>query len=64
MVLVLSLSMTAFAMEIYVKPINAETTYTIEVESGDSIEAVKGKDRGKTGDSVCSAKIAFCRQRA
>ncbi len=52
MVLVLSLSMTAFAMEIYVKPINAETTYTIEVESGDSIEAVKGKEEKKGIPSV------------
>ena len=59
MVLVLSLSMTAFAMEIYVKPINAETTYTIEVESGDSIEAVKGKIEGKTGIPSVQQRLLF-----
>ena len=59
MVLVLSLSMTAFAMEIYVKPINAETTYTIEVESGDSIEAVKGKIEEKTGIPSVQQRLLF-----
>ena len=59
MVLVLSLSMTAFAMEIYVKPINAETTYTIEVESGDSIEAVKGKIEEKTGIPSVQQRLVF-----
>ena len=59
MVLVLSLSMTAFAMEIYVKPINAETTYTIEVESGDSIEAVKGKIEEKTGIPSVQQSLLF-----
>ena len=59
MVLVLSLSMTAFAMEIYVKPINAGTTYTIEVESGDSIEAGKGKIEEKTGIPSVQQKLIF-----
>ena len=59
MVLVLSLSMTAFAMEIYVKPINTETTYTIEVESGDSIEAVKGKIEEKTGIPSVQQRLLF-----
>ena len=59
MVLVLSLSMPAFAMEIYVKPINAETTYTIEVESGDSIEAVKGKIEEKTGIPSVQQRLVF-----
>ena len=59
MVLMLSLSMPAFAMEIYVKPINAETTYTIEVESGDSIEAVKGKIEGKTGIPSVQQRLLF-----
>ena len=59
MVLVLSLSMTAFAMEIYVKPINTGTTYTIEVESGDSIEAVKGKIEEKTGIPSVQQKLIF-----
>ena len=59
MVLVLSLSMTAFAMEIYVKPINAGTTYTIEVESGDSIEAVKGKIEEKTGIPSVQQRLLF-----
>ena len=59
MVLVLSLSMTAFAMEIYVKPINTGTTYTIEVESGDSIEAVKGKIEEKTGIPSVQQSLLF-----
>ena len=59
MVLVLSLSMTAFAMEIYVKPINAETTYTIDVESGDSIEAVKGKREENTGIPAVQERLLF-----
>ena len=59
MVLVLSLSMTAFAMQIYVKPINAGTTYTIEVESGDSIEAVKGKIEEKTGIPSVQQRLLF-----
>ncbi len=59
MVLVLSLSMTAFAMEIYVKPINTGTTYTIEVESADSIEAVKGKIEEKTGIPSVQQKLIF-----
>ena len=59
MVLVLSLSMTAFAMEIYVKPINTGTTYTIEVESGDSIEAVKGKIEEKTGIPSVQQRLLF-----
>ena len=59
MVLVLSLSMTAFAMEIYVKPINAGTTYTIEVEPTDSIEAVKGKIEEKTGIPSVQQRLVF-----
>ena len=59
MVLILSLSMTAFAMEIYVKPINTGTTYTIEVESGDSIEAVKGKIEEKTGIPSVQQRLVF-----
>ena len=59
MVLVLSLSMTAFAMEIYVKPINTETTYTIEVEPTDSIEAVKGKIEEKTGIPSVQQRLVF-----
>ena len=59
MVLVLSLSMTAFAMEIYVKPINTGTTYTIEVEPSDSIEAVKGKIEEKTGIPSVQQKLIF-----
>ena len=59
MVLVLSLSMTAFAMEIYVKPINTGTTYTIEVEPTDSIEAVKGKIEEKTGIPSVQQKLIF-----
>ena len=59
MVLVLSLSMLAFAMEIYVKPINTGTTYTIEVEPTDSIEAVKGKIEEKTGIPSVQQKLIF-----
>ena len=59
MVLVLSLSMTAFAMEIYVKPINTGTTYTIEVEPTDSIEAVKGKIEEKTGIPSVQQRLLF-----
>ena len=59
MVLVLSLSMPAFAMEIYVKPINTETTYTIEVEPTDSIEAVKGKIEEKTGIPSVQQRLLF-----
>ena len=59
MVLVLSLSMPAFAMEIYVKPINTGTTYTIEVEPTDSIEAVKGKIEEKTGIPSVQQKLIF-----
>ena len=59
MVLVLSLSMTAFAMEIYVKPINVGTTYTIQVEPPDSIEAVKGKIEGKTGIPSVQQRLLF-----
>ena len=59
MVLVLSLSMTASAMQIFVKPINTGTTYTIEVESGDSIEAVKGKIEEKTGIPSVQQKLIF-----
>ena len=59
MVLILSLSMTAFAMEIYVKPINTGTTYTIEVEPTDSIEAVKGKIEEKTGIPSVQQKLIF-----
>ena len=59
MVLVLSLSMTAFAMEIYVKPINAGTTYTIEVESGDSIEALKSKIEESTGIPSVQQSLLF-----
>ena len=59
MVLILSLSMTAFAMEIYVKPINTGTTYTIEVEPTDSIEAVKGKIEEKTGIPSVQQRLIF-----
>ena len=59
MVLVLSLSMTAFAMQIFVKPINTGTTYTIEVEPTDSIEAVKGKIEEKTGIPSVQQKLIF-----
>ena len=59
MVLVLSLSMPAFAMEIYVKPINTGTTYTIEVEPTDSIEAVKGKIVEKTGIPSVQQRLVF-----
>ena len=59
MVLVLSLSMPAFAMEIYVKPINTGTTYTIEVEPTDSIEAVKGKIEEKTGIPSVQQRLVF-----
>ena len=58
-VLVLSLSMPAFAMEIYVKPINTGTTYTIEVEPVDSIEAVKGKIEEKTGIPSVQQRLIF-----
>ena len=58
-VLVLSLSMPAFAMEIYVKPINTGTTYTIEVEPTDSIEAVKGKIEEKTGIPSVQQRLIF-----
>ena len=58
-VLVLSLSMPAFAMEIYVKPINTGTTYTIEVEPVDSIEAVKGKIEEKTGIPSVQQRLLF-----
>lgn len=59
MVLVLSLSMPAFAMEIYVKPINTGTTYTIELEPVDSIEAVKGKIEEKTGIPSVQQRLIF-----
>ena len=59
MVLVLSLSMTAFAMQIFVKPIDAGTTYTIEVEPTDSIEAVKGKIEEKTGIPSVQQRLVF-----
>ena len=59
MVLVLYLSMPSFAMEIYVKPINTGTTYTIEVEPTDSIEAVKGKIEEKTGIPSVQQKLIF-----
>ena len=59
MVLVLSLSMPAFAMEIYVKPINTGTTYSIEVEPTDSIEAVKGKIEEKTGIPSVQQRLVF-----
>ena len=59
MVLILSLSMTAFAMEIYVKPINTGTTYTIEVESGDSIEALKSKIEESTGIPSVQQRLLF-----
>ena len=58
-VLVLSLSMPAFAMEIYVKPINTGTTYTIELEPVDSIEAVKGKIEEKTGIPSVQQRLIF-----
>ena len=59
MVLVLSLSMPAFAMQIFVKPIDAGTTYTIEVEPTDSIEAVKGKIEEKTGIPSVQQRLLF-----
>ena len=59
MVLVLSLSMPAFAMQIFVKPIDAGTTYTIEVEPTDSIEAVKGKIEEKTGIPSVQQRLVF-----
>ena len=59
MVLVLSLSMTAFAMQIFVKPINTGTTYTIEVEPNVSIEAVKGKIEEKTGIPSVQQRLVF-----
>ena len=59
MVLVLSLSMPAFAMQIFVKPIDAGTTYTIELEPVDSIEAVKGKIEEKTGIPSVQQKLIF-----
>ena len=59
MVLVLSLSMPAFAMQIFVKPINTGTTYTIEVEPTDSIEAVKGKIEEKTGIPSVQQRLVF-----
>lgn len=58
-VLVLSLSMPAFAMQIFVKPINAGTTDIIEVEPTDSIEAVKGKIEEKTGIPSVQQKLIF-----
>ena len=59
MVLVLSLSMPAFGMQIFVKPIDAGTTYTIEVEPTDSIEAVKGKIEEKTGIPSVQQRLVF-----
>ena len=59
MVLVLSLSMPAFAMQIFVKPINTGTTYTIEVEPTDSVEAVKGKIEEKTGIPSVQQRLIF-----
>ena len=59
MVLVLSLSMTAFAMQIFVKPIDAGTTYTNEVEPVDSKEAVKGKIEEKTGIPSVQQSLLF-----
>ena len=58
-VLVLSLSMPAFAMQIFVKPIDAGTTYTIEVEPNVSIEAVKGKIEEKTGSPSVQQRLVF-----
>ena len=58
-VLVLSLSMPAFAMEIYVKPINTGTTYPIEIEPVDSIEAVEGKIEEKTGIPSVQQRLIF-----
>ena len=58
-VLVLSLSMPAFAMQIFVKPIDAGTTYTIEVEPNVSIEAVKGKIEEKTGIPSVQQRLVF-----
>ena len=58
-VLVLSLSMPAFAMQIFVKPIDAGTTYTIEVEPNVSIEAVKGKIEEKTGIPSVQQRLIF-----
>lgn len=58
MVLALSIPLQVFAMQLFVKETNG-TTYTIEVEPTDSIEAVKGKIEEKTGIPSVQQRLLF-----
>ena len=58
MVLALSIPLQVFAMQLFVKETNG-TTYTIEVEPNDSIEAVKGKIEEKTGIPSVQQRLLF-----
>ena len=58
MVLALSIPLQVFAMQLFVKETNG-TTYTIEVEPNDSIEAVKGKIEEKTGIPSVQQRLVF-----
>ena len=58
MVLALAIPLQVFAMQLFVKETNG-TTYTIEVEPNDSIEAVKGKIEEKTGIPSVQQRLVF-----
>ena len=58
MVLALSIPLQVFAMQLFVTETNG-TTYTIEVEPNDSIEAVKGKIEEKTGIPSVQQRLLF-----
>ena len=58
MVLVLSLSMPAFAMDLYVKT-STGTVYTISVESGDSVDNIKDKIQELLGIPPVQQRLFF-----
>ena len=58
MVLALSLSMPAFAMDLYVK-MSTGTVYTISVESGDSVDNIKDKIQELLGIPPVQQRLFF-----